>query len=780
MSKRLTKLSRAKPNKKAIVEEKVQHDLDSSAEDFQKTTDIKLKPKEVENNLNTQNSATIISSIVSQPNVSCDSSISSAAVPPCPFCGKSFKVEQELARLAHLKSCGTQLGLGVDQLLEVRKLEEKQAEQWKALNLPRATNVSKNRTNNSSRTKTSIIKSQFQMTGDPQLDMALALSASMASESETITKSPSKKCWLPQPPPGPMKKSKAKTALQVRNDQDRTKQIEESVMHILSTDPNVEFSTDKFSEFMLKNDSLKCLRSYDNNLWKAARTLANQNVNYKVDVFMKYETVNFPKNKTKIQLKGPQINNKKDELSKDEVENVGHDWETLLESGDRADITIYARNEFELKAHSLVLFVRCKEALNEIIEENQSKRILSWANVSKNVAKSFLKYIYSGKLEIELESPQDYEDAQCLCKNYPKLKTWVTFITNIKCPDNGGFFDSEQEDEEEINDNADELQGPTQNLDQLLELLDDEEEEDKEWTEMCQFLSQSQKSPTSNSNKSSESPEEESTLFKSIKRKSSIELNEELNKRSKIDEFEEEFTPGPDATVYKRRLSSPNIDLTGFNENTEPEEESEMSSILDSSIPELTQKQTTNKKKSKIDFSDHQSITTTNAKSSKFEISPSSSRMNHLNFKSPKSVSGSNMDYSPIKSEKMSDVEESPIKSTFHSPLKNKLFKSFSTPSFLKSPKQSSDSDTNQSPVKKIRNSPIFHHETRKSFSFADLDGGEESPSKPIVNSSPIKNLVKLTPMPDYEEMLSPALRQELRRYYILQCVKPRGSVFAA
>ena len=59
-------------------------------------------------------------------------------------------------------------------------------------------------------------------------------------------------------------------------------------------------------------------------------------------------------------------------------------------------------------------------------------------------------------------------------------------------------------------------------------------------------------------------------------------------------------------------------------------------------------------------------------------------------------------------------------------------------------------------PVKKIRNSPIFHHETRKSFSFADLDGGEESPSKPIVNSSPIKNLVKLTPMPDYEEMLSP------------------------
>ena len=46
MSKRLTKLSRAKPNKKAIVEEKIQHDLDSSAEDFQKT-DIKLKPKEV-------------------------------------------------------------------------------------------------------------------------------------------------------------------------------------------------------------------------------------------------------------------------------------------------------------------------------------------------------------------------------------------------------------------------------------------------------------------------------------------------------------------------------------------------------------------------------------------------------------------------------------------------------------------------------------------------------------------------------------------------------------
>ena len=664
-------------------------------------------------------------------------------------------------------------------MLEVRKLEEKQAEQWKALNLPRTTNVSKNRTNNSSRTKTSIIKAQFQMTGDPQLDMALALSASMASEGETKTKSPPKKCWLPQPPPGPIKKSKAKTALQVRNDQDRTKQIEESVMHILSTDPNVEFRTDEFTEFMLKSDSLKCLQSSDNNLWKAARTLANQNVNYKVDVFMKYETENLPKKKTKIQLNGPQINNKKEDISKDEVENVGDDWETLLESGDRADVTIYARNEFELKAHSLVLFVRCKEALSEMIEENQSKRILSWANVSKHVAKSFLKYLYSGKLELELESPQDYQDAQYLCKSYPKLKTWVSFITNIKCPDNGGFFDSEQENEEKIKDNSEELHGPTQNLDQLLELLDDEKEEDKEWTEMCQFLSQSQKSPTSNSNKSLSESSEESTLFKSIKRKSSIELNEELNKRSKIDEFEEEFTPGPDATVYNRRLSSPNIDLTGFNENTEVEEESEMSSILDSSIPELTQKPTITrthfsspkKIKSIINFSDHQSIT-----SSKFEMSPSSSHLNYKNFKSPKSASGSDMDYSPIKSMKMSDIEESPFKSTFQSPLKNKLHKSFSTPSFLKSPKQSSDSDTNQSPVKKIRKSPIFHHETRKSFSFTNSDAGEESPPKPIVNSSPIKNFVKLTPMPNYEEMLSPALRQELRRY--VQCVSPRGTIF--
>ena len=76
------------------------------------------------------------------------------------------------------------------------------------------------------------------------------------------------------------------------------------------------------------------------------------------------------------------------------IENVIEDWEKLLESGDQSDLTIYCREEEKLNAHWLVLFVRCKEMLNEIIVENDSKKILTWPNVSKHVAKSFLRFLY--------------------------------------------------------------------------------------------------------------------------------------------------------------------------------------------------------------------------------------------------------------------------------------------------------------------------------------------------------------------------------------------------
>ena len=44
-------------------------------------------------------------------------------LPPCRLCGKDFKNNHEGKRIAHLKECGAQLGVGAGDLLKLRRLE---------------------------------------------------------------------------------------------------------------------------------------------------------------------------------------------------------------------------------------------------------------------------------------------------------------------------------------------------------------------------------------------------------------------------------------------------------------------------------------------------------------------------------------------------------------------------------------------------------------------------------------------------------------------------------
>ena len=99
--------------------------------------------------------------------------------------------------------------MDTNQLLEIRKLEDRQAEEWKALNLPKINNVSKNSTTRSSNTSVKVKRAEFQSTNDPNLEIALALSASMASTAGEAIETKSEKveefknetvqqCWLPQ------------------------------------------------------------------------------------------------------------------------------------------------------------------------------------------------------------------------------------------------------------------------------------------------------------------------------------------------------------------------------------------------------------------------------------------------------------------------------------------------------------------------------------------------------------------------------------------------------
>ena len=44
-------------------------------------------------------------------------------LPPCPFCRKEFKSGCETRRIAHLKECGTSLGVSAEDLVKLHRLE---------------------------------------------------------------------------------------------------------------------------------------------------------------------------------------------------------------------------------------------------------------------------------------------------------------------------------------------------------------------------------------------------------------------------------------------------------------------------------------------------------------------------------------------------------------------------------------------------------------------------------------------------------------------------------
>ena len=58
------------------------------------------------------------------------------ALPPCPLCGKTFKKGQAAQRGNHLRGCGSKRGMTTETLLQVLRLEERQAREREEMGLP--------------------------------------------------------------------------------------------------------------------------------------------------------------------------------------------------------------------------------------------------------------------------------------------------------------------------------------------------------------------------------------------------------------------------------------------------------------------------------------------------------------------------------------------------------------------------------------------------------------------------------------------------------------------
>ena len=58
------------------------------------------------------------------------------ALPPCPLCAKTFKPGQAAQRGNHLRGCGSKRGMTTEELLQVLRMEERQARERVAMGLP--------------------------------------------------------------------------------------------------------------------------------------------------------------------------------------------------------------------------------------------------------------------------------------------------------------------------------------------------------------------------------------------------------------------------------------------------------------------------------------------------------------------------------------------------------------------------------------------------------------------------------------------------------------------
>jgi hypothetical protein len=77
------------------------------------------------------------------------------------------------------------------------------------------------------------------------------------------------------------------------------------------------------------------------------------------------------------------------------------DWKSFLNEKAMSDLIIYVEKDMEIPAHKLVLYVRCKAVLKDVVSEvstksNKKMDMLLWVDVSYNAALAFLQFVYCG------------------------------------------------------------------------------------------------------------------------------------------------------------------------------------------------------------------------------------------------------------------------------------------------------------------------------------------------------------------------------------------------
>ena len=156
--------------------------------------------------------------------------------------------------------------------------------------------------------------------------------------------------------------------------------------------------------------------TFQKNLWEKSK-FQNSTNSFYIAAFKKYKPVHVPKTSLNYSYKKEIYKEKQahdgepisvHNTTFTQVNNACQDFEALLDSGSRSDLTIYSKNEEPLKCHSLILYARCKQILEEIVmqkaQNGHEEAVICWNSYDYSVANKLLRYLYCGKLPNDINN----------------------------------------------------------------------------------------------------------------------------------------------------------------------------------------------------------------------------------------------------------------------------------------------------------------------------------------------------------------------------------------
>jgi hypothetical protein len=101
------------------------------------------------------------------------------------------------------------------------------------------------------------------------------------------------------------------------------------------------------------------------------------------------------------------------------------DWKSFLNQKAMSDLTIYVEKDKEIPGHKLVLYVRCRAILTDIVSEisaegtKETSDMLLWVDVSYKAAMAFLQFLYCGLTSRILQlNEEDFLSVRRLVQRY--------------------------------------------------------------------------------------------------------------------------------------------------------------------------------------------------------------------------------------------------------------------------------------------------------------------------------------------------------------------------